>query len=267
MTEMNGLPEASAGAAVPVVARKAVALEIGSDGWCLTHYPAVPGAGFKAASVAAAIEQLDDRWTEEIRWLSARGLQPLAIAADDLTSSGGKIGGLQATGSRGFEVIEVIQTDVLAATGDTEAYLRLFGQSLTPSLVEQGLAYLAAGRASLLALVAAQPADWLDLRPAQGKRSPREVLHHLADAELFYLVRLWSDQAEARELWARWSGRGEPELQRLAAIRERFVATIESLAEDRRALVTVHDPHAERWTPFKVLYRAIWHERYTTRLL
>jgi len=243
------------------------ALEIGADGWCLVHYPAVPGAGFKAASVTAALGQLQDRWTQEIGWLGERGLRPLGIAADDLLSSDGQDSARHAGGGRGFRITEITRTAVLAATGDTEAYLPAFGQPLTPALAEQGLAYLAAGRAELLALVAAKPAAWLDLRPAPGKRSPREVLHHLADAELFYLVRLWPDQAEARELWAKWSGRGEPELQRLAAIRQRFVATIASLAEDRQALVTVHDPQAERWTPFKVVYRAIWHERYTTRLL
>lgn len=263
---MSGLPEASAAAALPVAAR-AVALEMGADGWCLAHYPAVPGAGFKAPSVTAAIELLADRWTNEIGWLGARGLQPLGIAADALPLTGGQVAGRQIPGISGLTVIEITRTAALAATGDSEAYLSVFGQPLSPALADQGLAHLSAGREALLSLVAAQPAGWLDLRPAPGKRSPREALHHLADAELFYLVRLWSDQAEARELWSRWSGRGEPELKRLAAIRERFVEAVESLAEDRRAVVTVHDPHAERWTPYKVIYRAIWHERYTTRLL
>jgi hypothetical protein len=246
-----------------VDASRLLALEIGADGWCLTHCPAVPGAGFKAASPSAAVAQAPGFWRAEVDWLAAQGLQPLQLAPELVLRAGqgvGDIGG-------GFVVAETVRTGVLAATGDSEAFLKAFGQPLTHLLVEQGLAQLAAGRRALLTLRESRPAVWLDERALPGKRTPREAMHHLADAELFYLVRLGADQHAARELWARLSGRGKSEMERLAETRDRLVQALASLPDDRRAMVTVHDPHAERWTPFKIMWRAIWHERYTTKLL
>ena len=235
-------------------------LELGADGWCMVHFPAVPGAGFKAPSAVAAAAKVEEAWRAESTWLAARGLAPLPVDFGSAAEAA-------AAKDRPSPILSVVRTDVLTATGDTEAYVPVFGQPLKPATVERGDAYLAASRAALLDLVAGKPAGWFDVRPAPGKRTPREVLHHIADAELFYLVRLIPDQHAARETWAQWSGRGEPEFNRLADIRARVLAAFASLPAAENSQVTVHDPHAEVWTPLKVLYRAIWHERYTTKLL
>lgn len=235
--------------------RPAVALELGADSWCMSCYPCLPGAGFKAGSVGAASRRWLEAFETERAWLAGRGVAPLSLRLP-VNPEPGQV-----------RVLETVRTPALTATGDSEAYFAFFGQPLTPELVEQGEAQLAAGRAAVLAWADARSPAWLDERTATGKRTPREVLHHLADAELFYLVRLLPEGQAARESWAAWSGRGMRETERLATVRNRLLAALHGLAEDRRAFLTVHDPHAERWTPMKVMWRAIWHERYTLRLL
>ncbi len=252
--------------------RLAAAIEIGSDGWCIVHFPAVPGAGFKARGVAEAVAEAPGRLAGEVEWLAARGQAPLDLQppwAWTPPSSRQDHGEVAQPGGGQPETVflETVRTGAITAAGDSEGYFTWCGQALTPALVEQALGHLAAGRRHLLEMVAQRGADWLDARPAPGKRSPREALHHLADAELFYLVRLNLSQAEARENWKAWSGRGQPEMERLSAIRERLAAALTSLSDACRARVSAHDPHSELWTPLKVAYRAIWHERYTTRLL
>lgn len=235
-------------------------LEVGADGWCMAHFPAAPGAGFKAPSAVAAAAMLETAWQAELDWLAARGLTPLPVNPARAPQTA-------VAGNPGLPILSLVRTGVFAATGDTEAYVPALGQALTPDIVEMGDAYLKASRAALLDVIQARPAGWLDARPAQGKRTPREVLHHIADAELWYLVRLTPDQHAARDAFTRWSGRGEPEAKRLSDIRLRLLDVLASLLAAENSRITVHDPHAEVWTPFKVLYRAIWHERYTTKLL
>ncbi len=199
--------------------------------------------------------------TAEIAWLAARRLAPLEL--EPPWSHGGA--GIHAEPQ--VAILETVRTRAITAAGDSEGYFRWCGEPLTTQLVDQAISHLHAGREALWSLVAERGDGWLDARPKPGKRSTRETLHHLADAELFYLVRLASSQAEARENWAAWSGRGQTEKARLDAIRQRLIDALRSLPGRSAARVTVHDPHAERWSPLKVAYRAIWHERYTTRLL
>lgn len=253
---------ADAAGEAQAVGRFPACLEIGSDGWCIVHFPAVPGAGFKAPGISEAVRAAPSHLGAEMAWLRARGLAPLELAvpwsvADEFMS----------TAEPHISILETARTGAITAAGDSEAYFGWCGGRLTPELTGQILAHLEAGREQLLAQVAERGDDWLDVRAGPGKRSPREVLHHLADAELFYLVRLSPSQAEARANWAAWSGRGEPETDRLAGIRQLLVQALTALADPVRGQVTVHDPHAERWTPLKIAYRAVWHERYSTRLL
>jgi uncharacterized damage-inducible protein DinB len=236
-------------------------LEIGRDNWCMLHVPALPGVAYKSPGAAQALCQAGSRVAAELSWLRDRGLGLGMAAAGEATAAAG------AAAQPSVAIAGAMRTEAECALGDTEAFCPPFAAPLAADAVASGLAYLAAARDDLLQLVRAQPAGWLDARPRPESRTPREVLHHVADAELFYLARLQPDAAAAAAAWRDAVQADRPEPERLAAIRQRLADALAGLGPDARGRITVHDPHAERWSPAKVLYRAIWHDRHHCRLL
>jgi len=159
-------------------------------------------------------------------------------------------------------VEQVVTPTALCREGDTQAMFHAWRHPLTKEDLERGERYLAWSRGELRALWAELSGEIRNWRPAADKRSLREIVSHVADAEAFYLVRLSPEGASMRDLWHNHARQHAPVEVRLAAIRDELIQTLLRTPRDR---VAVHEPHQETWTPAKVLYRAIWHERHHTR--
>ncbi len=103
-----------------------------------------------------------------------------------------------------------------------------------------------ASRETLLETLEAMPSSTLNWREDPQSWSVRNVLEHIARADLWYASRL-EENAFAELLW------------RLAATRELVMSQLHSLPSDARGRVTKHD--SEDWTPRKVARRMLEHEQ------
>ncbi len=103
-----------------------------------------------------------------------------------------------------------------------------------------------ASRETLLETLEAMPSSALNWREDPQSWSVRNVLEHIARADLWYASRL-EENAFAELLW------------RLAATRELVMSQLHSLPSDARGRVTKHD--SEDWTPRKVARRMLEHEQ------
>ncbi len=103
-----------------------------------------------------------------------------------------------------------------------------------------------ASRETLLETLEAMPSSALNWREDPQSWSVRNVLEHIARADLWYASRL-EENAFAELLW------------RLAATRELVMSQLHRLPSDARGRVTKHD--SEDWTPRKVARRMLEHEQ------
>lgn len=229
--------------------RVALYLELGADGGCMCHCLDHPGAAFKAVSPELVPLLAPEEIAAERAWLAGRGLLPPGTPVWPVAV---------------YEAERVL-TPARVREGDTEALFAPHRQPLDHATLEEWLRLLEATRAALLALADALPEELLDFRPAPARRSVREVLEHLADAEAFYLVRLDPPGPEDARRWQEAAAPGAPWRRRLAWVRRCLIERLGTLDGEARARTVVHDPHAEPWTARKVLYRVAWHERWHTR--
>ena len=142
-------------------------------------------------------------------------------------------------------------------TGESDYYINaLFQHDLVPlSPPELALvkAQLEVNRNELLALLDSLPPDLWDLFiPNEVRQSIRGILRHVATAEWWYLDRL--DLAPSRDRIP------EDTIAGLRFVRECFVSTLPIFSENSKMTVK----REERWTPRKVIRRALWHERVHT---
>lgn len=107
-------------------------------------------------------------------------------------------------------------------------------------------------RDTLLRLVRGVPDLILDARPRPRVRTIREILRHIANAEHWYLTRIWHDVPRLpprRDVF-----------DRLALVRELAVQRLCSMtAEDRGKVMTAED--GELWSARKIFRRFLEHER------
>lgn len=123
---------------------------------------------------------------------------------------------------------------------------------ITEDEVERFLSLMAHSRDTLLHLVRGVPDSILDARPLPRVRTIREILRHIANAEHWYLTRIWHDVPRLpprRNVF-----------DRLALVRELAVRRLCSMtAEDRSRVVAAED--GELWSARKVFRRFLEHER------
>ena len=106
--------------------------------------------------------------------------------------------------------------------------------------------WMAISRQELMDLVKELPEAVMDWKPDEEEASSiREILCHLAEADLWYTDRL-----------KQWP---EAPLFRLAAARGVALERLRDLTEQKRASVTTFG--GEEWTPRKVMRRMLEHER------
>jgi uncharacterized damage-inducible protein DinB len=105
--------------------------------------------------------------------------------------------------------------------------------------------WMAVSRQELMDLVKSLPQEAFAWKPDQDTPSIRDILCHMAEADLWYTDRL-----------KQWP---EAPLFRLAATRGVALERLRTLAERDMDRVTVFE--GEEWTPRKVMRRMLEHER------
>lgn len=183
----------------------------------VAHVPALPGASARGQTVEEAKEKIRDAVKDYLRLLR-------------------DVGEAVPRYSEGIE-LEFEEVDSATFLTDYDA--------LRPNEMEMLFRWLAISRQELMDLVKSLPAETLEWKPAEGSDSIREILCHLAEADLWYTDRL-----------TRWP---ETPLFRLAAARGVALERLRDLSEEKRATVTTYE--GEEWTPRKVMRRMLEHER------
>jgi uncharacterized damage-inducible protein DinB len=146
-------------------------------------------------------------------------------------------------------VSEVIRSWFYEPEYEVNAFFASDRPPLSEDEIPEFERFLHATRKDLLASVAEMTQEDFD-RELAGERWPiRGVLHHLADAEWWYLDRMGLAGA-SREL-------PDDAFERLRRVREHFLSQLKLLC-GRTGVATLS---GETWAARKVLRRAIWHER------
>ena len=183
----------------------------------VAHVPDLPGASARGETIEEAKEKIRDAIKEYVRLLRDVGERVPRY-------------------SEGIE-LEFEEVDGTTFLTDYDA--------LRPNEMETLFRWMAISRQELMDLVKELPEETTDWKPTEEASSIREILCHLAEADLWYTDRL-----------KQWP---EAPLFRLAAARGVALERLRDLSEEKRASVTTFG--GEEWTPRKVMRRMLEHER------
>ncbi len=183
----------------------------------VAHVPALPGACARGKTVQQAKENIRVAIEEYLSLLRDVG-EPVPKASEDIH----------------LEFEEVDSTTFLT---DYDA--------IHPNEMETLFRWMAVSRQELMDLVKSLPEDAFEWKPDDDTPPIREILCHMAEADLWYTDRL-----------KQWP---EAPLFRLAATRGVALERLRALGDQERARATVHE--GEEWTPRKVIRRMLEHER------
>jgi len=183
----------------------------------VAHVPALPGASARGKTVEEAKQNIRTAIEEYLALLRDVG-EPVPKAGETIH----------------LEFEEV----------DTTTFLTDY-DALRPNEMETLFRWMAVSRQELMDLVKNLPEEALDWKADDDTLSIRDILCHIADADLWYTDRL-----------KQWP---EAPIYRLAATRGVALERLRALSEEERARVTVHQ--GEEWTPRKVVRRMLEHER------
>ncbi len=181
------------------------------------HVPSLPGASARGKSVEEAKENVREAIIEYLRLLRNVG-EPVPRAGEGLH----------------LEFEEV----------DTTTFLTDY-DTLRPNEMETLLRWMAISRQELMDLVKLLPPEAYPWTPPGETRPLREIIWHIAEADLRYTDRL-----------TQWP---ETPMYRLAAARGVALERLRSLTAEELASVTLHE--GEEWTPRKIIRRMLEHER------
>ena len=181
------------------------------------HVPSLPGATARGKTVAEAKENIRQAVSDYLRLLRDVG-EPVARVSEGVSFE--------------FEVVD-------DTTFPTDFDL------LHPNELEALLRWMAVSRQELVDLVRDLPEDALLWKTADDERTIRDILYHLAEADVWYTDRL-----------KQWP---EAPMFRLAAARSVALERLRGAIESEQVGVTMHD--GEEWTPRKIVRRMLEHER------
>lgn len=227
------------------LARYAVYVEVGRDGRCMAHVPALPGCFVIAESREEALGRIPSAIVDAHAWLRRHGEpappagEPVEVEAAGESVPGGPFG-----------------------TGDTDALFGPDREPVTPAEMERQFRLMAHSRADLLELVRDLPEEILDWRPDPQSFSMRGLLRHVGNAEEWYVSRLVAPET----LPAEWEHDEELPLFEFLEMERRTALTRlrELSVEERGGLfypTQWTDYPEEPWTARKVLRRFLEHER------
>ena len=211
-----------------------VCLESGYDVvWAFAHVPELLGCFSKEKKREMALERLPERIQSYLSWLKTRG---------ESVSLSGEI------------TVTITEEFNCFMVGDYEVGACFEADRKPASRDEIQIAQMRMGwnREELLAKVAYLPTQVLDEKPAGSARSLRQVLNHLAGAELWYIDRIKSNVPSFKSF-------PEDAFARLSSIRDFVITELLNLSEEELSKIVVRDN--EEWTARKVLRRLLEHER------
>jgi predicted RNase H-like HicB family nuclease/uncharacterized damage-inducible protein DinB len=183
----------------------------------VAHVPALPGASARGKTVEEAKEHIRVAIEEYLSLLRDVG-EPVPKASEDVR----------------LEFEEVNTTTFLT---DYDA--------IHPNEMETLFRWMAVSRQELMDLVKNLPEDAFEWKHDDDTPRIRDILCHMAEADLWYTDRL-----------KQWP---EAPLFRLAATRGVALERLRALSDKDRARATIHE--GEEWTPRKVVRRMLEHER------
>jgi predicted RNase H-like HicB family nuclease/uncharacterized damage-inducible protein DinB len=183
----------------------------------VAHVPALPGATARGKTVEEAKQNIRVAIEEYLSLLRDVG-EPVPRAGSEIH----------------LEFEEV----------DTTTFLTDY-DAIHPNEMETLLRWMAVSRQELMDLVKSLPQDAFGWQPDDDTPSIRDILCHMAEADLWYTDRLkqWPDAP----------------LYRLAATRGVALERLRALTDADRARSTVYE--GVEWTPRKVIRRMLEHER------
>lgn len=188
------------------------------EGGYLAHVPELIGCVARGKTKEQAIEKIRDAISAYLALLRNRGIRVSSTS----------------------EPIELDVTETEALTLDPD-YRPMSDQELDDLWHLQN-----ASRELLLETLSEMPSGSLNWRQDPQSWSVRNVLEHMARADVWYASRL-EENAMAELLW------------RMAASRELVMTQLHNLPSDARGRVTRHSD--EDWTPRKVARRMLEHEQ------
>lgn len=185
----------------------------------VAHVPALPGASVRGKTIAEAKEKIREAVSGYLELLREAG-EPVPESDEPLH----------------------LEFEENPRTTFPSDYAALAGHE-----VEMLLRWLAISRQELVNLLKDAPEETLTWQADETSPSIHELLHDLAEADLWYTDRL-----------KKWP---EAALFRLAAARGVALERLRALDEDRWNEVTIYD--GQRWNPRKVIRRMLETERET----
>ncbi|MEK7786613.1 MAG: DinB family protein [Chloroflexota bacterium] len=199
------------------------------EGRWIAFIAELPGCFASDADQSAALAKVPPAMADYFAWLRAHG----EAIPDELIQT---------------QVDEIHRAWNSETDYEVNAFFAVDRPPLTPDEIARALRLLEWSRADLLTSVEGLSPDVL-ARPVEGEWSILGILNHVGRAEWWYLDRL-SQSFPREEL-------PQDLFSRLEKIRAHFRMILPMLAGDER----LTEPAHERWSPRKMLRRALWHER------
>ena len=155
-----------------------------------------------------------------------------------------------------FSLKEVFQTSYQGEY-EVNSFFVLDAEPATDEDIEWALTLLGWQREDVLERVSSLSEDVLDWKLPEAPDdtlSIRQILDHVAQAEVWYMGRL--DEKPPSIVVANLPG---PTIDRLQRTRQAAIMRIKSYPKEFRGKILIHQ--GEQWSLRKALRRAIWHER------
>ncbi|MEW6045773.1 MAG: DinB family protein [Bacillota bacterium] len=229
------------------------------SGRVMAHVLEPPGLGIRFESRASFEREMGGAISEHLRWLASHGLWESPPPQN---------------GSVEWAIAEEQPIEGDFESGDDVGF---YGPDLAPlsrDEVERYLQIARCAREGLVALVRRLPPEAFDWRYNEKARPIRQILRHVANAELWYITRVIDDPSkhgmppELDALDRRMDASSDP-VERLLMVREGFERFFRMAPDEVLNQVTTPswfcEILTERWTARKALRRAIEHEREHTR--
>lgn len=156
----------------------------------------------------------------------------------------------------------------LGESGGEVAFFQWDRNPVTPEDMQYFFRLMAYNREDLLTVAENLSDDQLAIKPEGKLRTITDILHHICNAEEFYLSRLGPD---ADALYQRHAGLpittvdALPIFQRLRVVRSACCRTLEDMIPGRGSSIFTREEYTEhpdeKWTAHKVMRRFLEHER------
>jgi uncharacterized damage-inducible protein DinB/predicted RNase H-like HicB family nuclease len=224
-----------------------VYLEIDKKGYCMAHIRELPGCFVWDKTEKKVLKRVPEAIKEFLIYLKKNNEKNSSIPEEIE-----------------FEVLETQKGTCPLISGSKAA---LFSYDLIPPtdvFIKRCLKWMRFNRKELLSKVKKISGGILDWKASKDKRSIRETLNHIANAEWWYLSRM-KDYQELHALPYEYKCPPEKIFDKLRATRELAIRILRNLSPEDRNKVNIPRKYAqyknEKWTFGKVLRRFLEHER------